>query len=44
MRHLAYTRVLSIHAIDQAQQGGKNPSAAQEERDKKRENSWHQQH
>lgn len=32
---LANTRPLSIPAIDQAQQDSKNPSAAQEERDKK---------
>lgn len=31
MRHLAFP---GIHAIDQAQQDGENPLAAQEERDK----------
>lgn len=35
MRRLAYTHELSIRAIDQAQQDGRNPPAAQEERDKK---------
>lgn len=35
--HLASTQALSIPAIDQAQQGGTNPSAAQEERDKQGE-------
>lgn len=34
MQHLAYTHALSIHAIDQAPQDEKNPSAAQKERDK----------
>lgn len=35
MWHLANTRPLSISAIDQTQQDSKNPSAAQEEGDKK---------
>lgn len=35
MWHLANTRPPSIPAIDQAQQDSKNPSAAQEEGDKK---------